>query len=219
MKTILLSIGMLFCLETLPSYGQGNRFAMGVVTSFDTYLSQSRPNPTLLRTDYFSSVGYGIDLSYKSGFWLFNARFLTSERKYDQLYDIRVVNPDDIVITTKARNTGRYYSIPLTVSYQLNRSHKLQVFGGMGIVTEWVGRQIRVETYKALGGPTSVPSYETEPNALVGGSLQVVLRYHLTNRFLLQLEPALRYFPQDQSTFYGKPGATANVLLSVGYKL
>lgn len=212
----------IFLLEYLVSvtYAQTASFTVGPVIGLDQFLSNPKPvtGPNIAKNtavDYKTGLLYGIEGTYLLKHVLLNARLLTTRRVYDvtSLYQSNPKYP--VRVTVKAR----YYSSPITISYFLKTIHGIQLYGGMGVVPEWINGNFDRTSYDILGSGNFINLEPERPEKvfMLGGSLQVIGRYKVNEQFVLQAQPALHYFKDAQTPFATTNNSAFSVTVSISY--
>ena len=216
-----------FCLPGLLVWAsllqaQDKLFYVGPAIGVNHFLARSISfsSPTGLNgstTNYKPSFLYGLEGNYANKRFLWNARFLTTQRVYEVSAPY-IYNPSLLVrLGVKAR----YFSLPLTISYKLKTIQRFDIFAGVGLVPEWSGGRFDRISYDILGSGVAFSLDPQKPNKAfqMGGSLQVIGRHTVNRRLMLQLQPALHYFKKMDTPFAKTTNSSLSLSLSVSYVL
>lgn len=205
----------------LSAQAQTRGLFVGPAVSLDQFTrSQAQTNQSA-DIRYVSSISYGIDVSYQTNRIILDARLLTAQRSYDLLTNFRPIDINDPLLLARVRVSTRSYALPIGLSFRLTQNSRVQVFAGIGALTEWMPGPFSRKSFDLLDRPSMRTIFDpvnTQTFAF-GGSVQAKVRYPLTDRLLVQFEPAVRYFPSVQTPYvsYDKTGVSA--LLSMGYSV
>lgn len=196
------------------------RLFLGPALAVDHFSSRAQANaPADIR--YAAAFSYGIDLSYLTGRILFDAQLLTTQRSYDLRTNIQAAELNDPLLLSRIRLSTRSYSLPVGISYRFITSHRVQVFAGVGALAEWMPDSFRRESYNLLGQPSSATLADpvTTKSLALGGRFQAQVRHQLNERIVVQLEPAVHFFPRVQTPYISGNKTGLSALLSLGYAL
>ena len=204
----------------LSAQAQTKRFFLGHAVSVDQFSSRPKTDPPS-NIRYVNAISYGIDLSYLTGRVLLDARLLTAQRNYDLRTNWQAADGNDPGLLSRIRLSTRYYSLPIGLSYRLTTGHRLEVFAGIGALVEWMPQSFSRESYNLLGQPSSATLSDpvTTKSFALGGSFQAKVRYHLSEHFLVQLEPAVHFFSAVQTPYISGNKTGLSASLSLGYAL
>jgi hypothetical protein len=196
------------------------RLYLGPALTVDHFSSRPQTNaPSDIR--YATAFSYGIDLSYLTGRILFDAHLLTAQRSYDLRTNIQALELNDPLLLSKVRLSTRSYSLPIGISYRFITGHRVQVLAGVGALAEWMPGSFSRESYNLVGQPSTATLADpvTTKSFALGGRFQAQVRYHLSERIVVQLEPAVHFFPRVQTPYISGNKTGLGALLSLGYAL
>lgn len=143
---------------------------------------------------------FGFDASYQSNRLLFGVRPLYGSRTHREV--VPALDPNNPSFSPgyglRVNTDYETLTVPLSISYKLNKETQYQLYIGASVALDYLlsaGNQ-------SILSPDGTTRLERKPalNELgkpltVGYGLQTTLRYLLTSRLGLQLEPAVRYYP------------------------
>lgn len=216
---LLITICVCFILSF--AHGQNRSVMVGPVISYDHYAIK-------LVNTYSSTVKYpitiscGLEYSYSANRILIGVKALTAKRVYALTRYTQPLNPSNPTVTSRIEVSARYFTLPITLSYQLIRTNRLRLYAGVGLVTEWVPGTFSGELFDSQGNSSLIDLPDTgvgHNNLVVGGNIQGVARYYLTDNLVVQLEPTFRFFPEIQTPYTLGNRKGFNTLLTVAFKL
>jgi hypothetical protein len=217
----LVTVWMIFALSS--AFGQDRSFTVGPVISYDHHLI-NLTNVNSRVVNYPNSVSYGIDFSFLRNRTLISVKTLTAKRRYsvtDYAQNHNDPNINDPFITDRVEVSAQYYTLPVTVSYQVIKANRLQLFVGAGLTAEWVPSTFKRKLFNSQSSslPTILPNVNLGSNFVIGGNLQSVVRYQIADLLLLQLEPTFRFFPEVNTPYIVGNRKEFCALLTLAIKL
>lgn len=209
-------------LWTSQLYAQNKIFSVGPTIGVDHFLSGPIPltnfnNVDGSTTKYNPGYLYGLEVNYANKRILLNARLLTTRRVYE-VSGPYYYNPSLLVrVAVKAH----YYSFPLMISYKLKTIQQFGIYAGVGLAPEWISGQFTSTSYDILGSGVAFSLNPQKPNNSfqMGGSLQIVGRYAVNQRLILQLQPMVHYFRKMDTPFAKTDNSSLSISLSLSYTL
>ncbi|RZK42363.1 MAG: hypothetical protein EOO61_05460 [Hymenobacter sp.] len=166
---------------------------------------------------YKPGVLYGLEGSYSIRRVLLSGQLTTTNR----IYEATGLYRGNANLPVRVSVQGRYFSLPLTISYLVKSRGPVQIYAGIGLIPELISSRFKPTSYDILGSGISVhlePQKPSKPFAL-GSLVHIRGRYMLNSQFLIQLQGEFRYFTKIQNPFITTDNSSFSLAASIGYRL
>ncbi|MCF8363153.1 MAG: PorT family protein [Prolixibacteraceae bacterium] len=217
----LIIISTILLLSNL-SFGQENKFSIGILSSFDKFDYDFKPI-TGFNHEYHINSAYSFGLNFKYNFAerLFTKGAIQySKRGYKLNYDYNVMEPGDPLIPRETTIKLDYIGVPLFIGYNLYDGEKFKIAPTLGLVSELLISNNETSVFEDDSERESEFLNQNLNKFLISSQLNMAFDYHFSNKFFLSLEPFFSIsinaidneIMESNSISYGG-------ILSINYKL
>jgi len=218
-KLIIISTFLL--LSTL-SFGQENKFSIGILSSFDKFDYDFKPITGFNHEyDINSAYSFGLNVKYNFAERLFaKGAILYSKRGYKLNYDYTLMEPGDPYIPRETTIKLDYIGVPLFVGYILYNGEKFKIAPSLGLVSEFLIRDNETSVFGDNSERESEFLNQNLNKFLISSQLNLAFDYHLSDKIFLSLEPYLRIgFNAIDNDIIKSNSISYGGIISINYKL
>lgn len=186
-----LSIILIILLVSNLSFGQENKFSIGILGSFDKFDYDFKPI-TGFNHEYNINSAYSLGLNVKYNFAerLF-AKGATqySKRGYQLDYDYNFMDPGDPYIPRETTIKLSYIGIPIFIGYNLYNGERFKIAPSVGLVSEFLISDTETSVFEDNSERESEFLNQDLNKFLISSQLNLAFDYHFSDKIFLSLEP------------------------------
>ena len=183
-----------FLLLSILSFGQENKFSIGILSSLDKFDYDFKPI-TGFNHVYDINSAYSLGLNGKYNFaerLLAKGAIQYSKRGYKLNYDFNIMEPGDPAIPKETTIKLDYIGVPLFIGYNLYNGEKFKIAPSLGLVSEFLICDNETSIFENNSERESEFLNQNLNKFLISSQLNLAFDYHFSDKIFLSLEPYLR---------------------------
>ena len=186
-------------MSTFIALGQDSRLSVGVTGSTDFYNMDFLPveaSPGTFDTDLNYSIGASARYRFNENLGL-NLKIVYATRDFTLNHNYRFIEPNDPLFFELPRRTSvnlSYLDLPVSVNYVFLKKNNFDIFFSAGVAPGVLLSDDESTVFED-NHKEKTEDLTNDLNAfLVSSTLGAGIKYHLTDKLAIILEPQYRYF-------------------------
>ncbi len=211
-----------FLLLSNLSFGQENKFSIGILSSFDKFDYDFKPI-TGFNHEYDINSAYSLGLNGKYNFadrHFAKGAIQYSKRGYRLNYDFNIMESGDPAIPRETTIKLDYIGVPLFIGYNLYNGEKFKISPSLGLVSEFLISDNETSVFENNSERESEFLNQDLNKFLISSQVNLAFDYHFSNKIFLSLEPYFRIgFNAIDEDRIESSSISYGGIISINYKL